>query len=143
MKPGSLGADSLPPNYQALLEKAVAAIDNAYAPYSGVRIGAAIRTASGGSYSGANVENASYGLTICAERSAVFSAVAAEGPNMRLTALAVAADPSSISASPCGACRQVLLEFASDAEVIYQEPPGIRRVALNDLLPEAFRLRRP
>src|SRR5215831_15980090 len=86
------------------------AIDRAYAPYSGFHVGAAVLTEAGNRYTGCNVENASYGLTTCAERVAVFAAVAAEGPAMRLRAVAVRCDGDA-ACSPCGACRQVVNEF--------------------------------
>ncbi len=112
----------------------------AYAPYSGFRVGAALRTEAGGVYVGTNLENRSYGLTNCAERAAVAAAVAAEGPSMRIAAVAVV-HPGPEPCSPCGACRQVLVELAApDALVHYRSPEGpvIRRLA--DLLPDGFTL---
>src|SRR5206468_2912133 len=89
-----------------LIEKARAVAGRAYAPYSNFRVGAAVLTDTGRVYSGCNVENASYGLTICAERTAIFSAVAGEGGNdLRIRAVAVLNDDGT-PCSPCGACRQ-------------------------------------
>jgi len=108
--------------------------DAAYAPYSRFRVGAAVLAADGSIYTGANVENVSYGLTVCAERVAIHTAVAAG--RRRLVALAVSG-PSGIS--PCGACRQVMDEFGVRT-VILASPRGrpIAAVALRTLLPRAF-----
>jgi cytidine deaminase len=108
--------------------------DQAYAPYSRFRVGAALRTASGRLYSGCNVENASYGLGICAERVAIFKAVS-EGER-EFEALAVV---SENLASPCGACRQVLAEFGLDTKVIIADlDMGQQVLTVRDLLPAAF-----
>jgi cytidine deaminase len=112
----------------------------AHAPYSRFRVGAAVRDQQGRIHVGCNVENASYGLTICAERNAVAAAVAAGA--RRLTAVAVVTD-SSPPSSPCGACRQVLAEFApATAPVLLASPRGAARVAhtVGELLPAAFEL---
>lgn len=122
-----------------LLAAAGEALKNAYAPYSGYRVGAALRTRQGHIFTGCNVENASYGLTICAERAAVAAAVAGEGPEMRIDALAVASDPPAPFA-PCGACRQVLLEFGADAAIIFQGRDGLTEARAGELLPQGFRL---
>ena len=109
---------------------------NAHAPYSKFQVGAAILTASGEIFAGCNVENASYGLTICAERVAVGSAVAAG--HKQIVAVAVA---SSGGHSPCGACRQVLSEFGPAMEVILvdaDDPTRTRTTTLAALLPEQF-----
>ena len=89
--------------------------ENAYAPYSKFKVGAALRTASGRVFRGCNVENLSFGLTICAERIAVFAAVAAG--ETQFEAIAVVAD-SVQPVTPCGACRQVLIEFSSDLQIV-------------------------
>ncbi|TVR48567.1 MAG: cytidine deaminase [Puniceicoccaceae bacterium] len=123
----------------ALLAEAAEAAGQAYAPYSGLRVGAVVVTTSGGRYTGCNVENASYGLTLCAERNAVAAAVRAEGAGLRLAAAACArADGGAIT--PCGACRQVLAEFAEPGAVVVFPGTGgrARMVALRDLLPESF-----
>ena len=128
------------PDWQRqLVAAARAARRRAYAPYSGFAVGAAVRTRSGRVFAAANVENASYGLAICAERAAVCAAVAAGCRD--LSAVAVAA-PGAVL--PCGACRQVLAEFGPDLLVL-AAPPGrgaIRAARLADLLPESFALPR-
>ena len=122
-----------------LLQEAGEALKNAYAPYSGYRVGAALITRKGRVFTGCNVENASYGLTICAERAAVCAAVAAEGPKMRIRALAVVSDPE-VPGAPCGACRQVILEFGPEAAVIFQGRDGLLEKPLAELLPLGFQL---
>ncbi len=120
---------------EELILAALAARESAYAPYSRFAVGAAVRGGSGRIYSGSNIENASYGLTICAERVAIFKAVS-EGEK-RLAALAVTAD-TPLPASPCGACRQVMAEFGIN-EVVMCNTKGERRtVTLAELLPYAF-----
>ncbi|HAG07745.1 MAG TPA: rRNA maturation RNase YbeY [Peptococcaceae bacterium] len=121
-----------------LLEAARRAMENAYAPYSGIRVGAAVRTASGAVFTGCNVENASYGLTLCAERAAVAAAVAAG--HRDVVAIAVVSDAEKVH-SPCGACRQTLHEFNPDMLVIHTNPAGTHRYRLRELLPAAFSLR--
>jgi cytidine deaminase len=128
------------PDGKELLAKAAAALANAYAPYSKFKVGAAVLAESGAVYTGCNVENASYGLTNCAERSAVFNAVAAEGPSLRLRSVAVASDPA-VPCSPCGACRQVISEFGGPhCSVIYRGLDGVREVSLKSLLPDGFKV---
>jgi len=127
---------------QRLRVAARAMLDKAYAPFSHFQVGAAVLTQQDGVYGGCNVENSSYGLTICAERSAVFAAVAAEGPSMKIRAIAVCAvhQGKDQAASPCGACRQVIFEFGSQAVVLFQGPEGPQQAAISDLLPAGFRL---
>jgi cytidine deaminase len=122
-----------------LLKVAGEALQNAYAPYSGYRVGAALLTEKGQVFAGCNVENASYGLTLCAERAAVGAAVAHEGPEMRIRALAVVGPPG-IPSPPCGACRQVILEFGEEAVVIFPGPDGLTEARARELLPFGFRL---
>jgi cytidine deaminase len=122
-----------------LLEAARESLVRVYSPYSGIKVGAAVLTASGQVFSGGNVENASYGLTLCAERAAVAAAVAAEGAEMRLKAIAVVSDQPG-PFSPCGACRQVIIEFGPEALVIFQGEKGIMEVPIRELLPYAFGL---
>ncbi|HWC15662.1 MAG TPA: cytidine deaminase [Terriglobales bacterium] len=123
-----------------LLNAAKHAYENAYAPYSKFRVGAAILLESGEIFYGCNVENASYGLTNCAERTAIFSAVSALGAKqVRIRAIAVAND-RDVSCSPCGACRQVIKEFGPTAEVIYLGPDGIQYSPIQKLLPDSFGL---
>ena len=124
-----------------LVAAAQAALEKAYAPYSNFRVGAALRAESGTVYSGCNVENSSFGLTNCAERTAVFVAVAAEGAGLRIKAIAIATDPA-VPCSPCGACRQVIAELGGpDCRVLYRSREGIQERALKDLLPDAFSYR--
>jgi cytidine deaminase len=122
-----------------LLAAARAALKQAYAPYSKFHVGAAVLTGSGRVYTGCNVENASYGLTNCAERTAIFTAIAAEGPQTRLRAVAVWSDPECACA-PCGACRQVIYEFGADASVIFQGQHGVEQRPVRELLPFGFAL---
>lgn len=120
----------------ALIRAAIDVRARAYAPYSKFYVGAALETASGEIFVGCNVENSSYGLTICAERFAIGAAVAAG--HQEFKRVVVAADSK---ASPCGACRQVLAEFGN-IEVIMVDPEGTitQTRQLDDLLPEQFKL---
>jgi cytidine deaminase len=122
-----------------LLQAARAAMKNAYAPYSKFRVGAAFLSARGEIFSGCNVENASYGMTNCAERTAIFSAVAKSGPKLEIVAIAVVND-QGVPCSPCGACRQVIYEFGPDAVVYFQGKQGWKQAHITELLPEGFRL---
>jgi cytidine deaminase len=120
-----------------LVDAARAMLDRAYAPYSKFHVGAAILTQAGHLYTGCNVENASYGVTNCAERTAIFSAVAAEGPTMKLRAVAVL-NSQEMACSPCGACRQVMFEFGPKALVIYQGKGTLAEATADQLLPAGF-----
>ena len=121
-----------------LFQYASEARANAYAPYSGFSVGAAVRTADGRVFTGCNVENASYGMTLCAERVAVFTAVAAGERSFVAIALAAGADGKTL-VTPCGACRQVLHEFAPELTVVCRGNDGtLVRKSLGELLPEAF-----
>ncbi|MEM3670721.1 MAG: cytidine deaminase [Thermoprotei archaeon] len=128
---------------ERLSDTARKAAENAYAPYSGYRVGAAVLCDDGEVYSGCNVENSSYGLTVCAERVAVFKAVS-ERPDMKIVALSVGtldADTTSM----CGACRQVVSEFAApDCVVLYfsTKKGAERTISFKKLLPEPFLLKR-
>ena len=124
---------------EKLLKMARKAMKNAYAPYSGFRVGAALLTESGKVYTGCNVENSSYGLTMCAERVAVFKAVS-EGER-NLVKIAIVSSSNELT-FPCGACRQVLYEFADDMEIILEDKEGIHITHLKDLLPDGFRLKK-
>lgn len=121
---------------RALIDAATAVRQRAYAPFSRFRVGAALETASGEIFVGCNVENSSYGLTICAERIAVGAAIAAGHDTFTRVVVA-----SNGKASPCGACRQFLAEFG-DLEVIMVDPEGTitHAHALSVLLPEQFKL---
>lgn len=123
-----------------LVRVARAAMKQAYAPYSQFRVGAALLTTGGKVFSGCNVENASYGMTNCAERTAIFSAVAQLGPKLEIEAIAVVND-HGVPCSPCGACRQVIYEFGPDAVVYFKGTEGEKRAHITELLPEGFRLK--
>ena len=113
---------------------------NAYAPYSKFCVGAALRLTNGAIVTGANVENMSYGLTICAERSAIFSMVAQFGPDARIAAACVT-NLNDAASPPCGACRQVLAEFmAGDGWVIFPGEQGREVHPFSELLPFGFHL---
>jgi cytidine deaminase len=129
-------------DHRALLEQAAQAARNAYAPYSGFRVGAVVITTAGNTHIGCNVENASFPVGGCAERHAIAGAVAAEGQGMRLASIAIAAlDPlgEPIACAPCGACRQAILEFGAEAEVIFRTSgDAVAVVTATALLPGAF-----
>ena len=120
--------------HEDLIAKAMEAREKAHAPYSRFAVGAALLAKSGRVYTGCNVENASYGLSICAERAAVFKAVSEGERDFEVIAVV-----TQNGVTPCGACRQVLLEFNEDIEVIVADGAGEYRVFnLRELLPEAF-----
>ena len=125
---------------EKLLRAARAAMKKAYAPYSRFRVGAAILTGTGKVFSGCNVENASYGMSNCAERTAIFAAVAKLGPKLEIHAVAVVND-HGVPCSPCGACRQVIYEFGPDAIIFFQGAKGEKQAHITELLPEGFRLK--
>jgi homotetrameric cytidine deaminase len=124
-----------------LIEKARECLSNAYAPYSGFPVGAAVVDNYGRIFSGANVENASYGLTICAERVAIFSAIAAGAT--RIKAIAVTAEKLK-PVTPCGACRQIMAEFCEAGTPVFLEAGRgeILQRSVGELLPEAFALKK-
>jgi cytidine deaminase len=125
-------------NETKLIEKAIEAMNKAYAPYSNFKVGAALLTKSGRIFTGCNVENASFGLSICAERVAIFSAVSAG--ELQFEKLVVVANTDS-PVSPCGACRQVMSEFG-DFEVLLVNTRGeVVRTRVSELLPRAFKLK--
>ncbi len=131
-----------PAENERLFAAARAAVGRAYAPYSGYRVGAAVLDERGRIFAGANVENASYGLTLCAERAAVGAAVSGGARRVQAVAVAASRAPEPV---PCGACRQVLAEFAApDTPVYVLAPAGVvRRFRLGTLLPHGFALRPP
>jgi cytidine deaminase len=118
-----------------LVGRAIAMRKNAYAPYSQFAVGAALMTEDGTVFGGANVENASYGLAICAERAAAVTAVAAGHRSFRAIAIA---GPETTVTAPCGACRQFLNEFNPQLEVAYTTPNGVKVTTLDQLLADAF-----
>jgi cytidine deaminase len=124
---------------QKLFRQARAAMKHAYAPYSHFHVGAAILLHDGRIFTGCNVENASYGLTICAERSAVFAAVAASPKKPEIMAVAVV-NHRGVPCSPCGACRQVLAEFGPRATVWYFGAKGVVQRTMQELLVDGFTL---
>ncbi len=128
--------------YDDLLQAAQEASTRAYAPFSKFFVGAAILTSDGKVFTGCNVENSSYGLTNCAERTAIFSAIAARGDQKKLDIQAVAVlNRDAIPCAPCGACRQVIYEFGPHAVIIYRAKSGqIEETPIAKLLPEGFRL---
>jgi cytidine deaminase len=120
----------------SLCEIAIAAREHAHAPFSDFRVGAALEDSSGRVHTGCNVENATYGLTICAERVAVFKAIS-EGIR-QFQRIAIAADTEKLT-PPCGACRQILWEFCGDLEVILVNPRGkTETMRLSELFPRPF-----
>ncbi|VGO19822.1 cytidine deaminase [Pontiella sulfatireligans] len=124
---------------QQLIEIASQALENAHAPYSNYRVGAALLCADGTVFLGCNVENASFGLTNCAERTAVFSAVAAGQIQFTAIAIAASGEPAPF---PCGACRQVLVEFCGpDFPVYVAQKDGFATTTLGELLPHSFDFR--
>ncbi|MGB9780358.1 cytidine deaminase [Caldanaerobacter sp.] len=124
-------------DYQKLIEIAKEARENAYAPYSNFKVGACVITEDGNIYKGCNIENASFGLTVCAERVAMFNAYSAG--ERKLKAIAVVADTDG-PVSPCGACRQVMMELGGeDMVVILSNMKGDHAImTVKDLLPGAF-----
>ncbi|MEB3221592.1 MAG: cytidine deaminase [Candidatus Sericytochromatia bacterium] len=125
-----------------LLALAAEAAARAYCPYSGFHVGAALLTEEGEVFSGCNVENVSFGLTNCAERTAVYSAIAAGRRRFRSIAIVqgAASGRGTIEEPcwPCGACRQVLAEFNPDLEVVFAGADGARTMSLRELLPHSF-----
>ncbi|MHB0997998.1 MAG: cytidine deaminase [Armatimonadota bacterium] len=126
--------------FDELIQSAKSALENAYAPYSEFRVGAAVLFESGKIYCGCNVENASYGLSNCAERTAIFNAVCSGDRDIRAIAIA---SSTGDAAYPCGACRQVIAEFArkdEDISIYIVSNQGVEKFTLAELLPNAFKL---
>jgi cytidine deaminase len=123
-----------------LLRAARAAAKNAYAPFSKLKVGAAVLTAKGRIFSGCNVENSSFGLTVCAERVAIFKAVSAG--ECEVEAVLVYADTAKLT-PPCGACLQVISEFSENPEIVQSNGRSTETYRLRQLLPHGFRLGRP
>ncbi|MFW5781665.1 MAG: cytidine deaminase [Candidatus Muiribacteriaceae bacterium] len=123
---------------EKLIEYAKDSMKHSYSPYSGFSVGAALYDSEKGIFGGTNVENSSYGLTVCAERIALFKAVSEGSRNIKK--LCVIADTDDF-VSPCGACRQVIFEFGDDIEIIMANLKGdTRKVYIKDILPFGFRL---
>jgi cytidine deaminase len=121
---------------ETVMDAAREASERAYAPYSNFRVGAAILTEDGALHAGCNVENASYGLSMCAERSAAF-AMALANPEDREISLVAVFSPNASPCFPCGACRQVLREFGC-MEVVVEEASSLRHYPFEEILPHAF-----
>jgi cytidine deaminase len=124
---------------EQLIAAAKTVLLNAYAPYSQFLVGAAVLTKQGNIFTGCNVENVSYGLSICAERNAIAQAVATEGgTTMEIVAIAIA-NNRQVPCSPCGACRQVIQEFGQEATIVFLDTSsGWQASSINDLLPQGF-----
>ncbi len=123
-------------NLDTVMDAARAASERAYAPYSNFLVGAAILTTGGAVHAGCNVENASYGLTICAERNAATTMASAD-PQDRQIQLVAVYSPNAAPCFPCGACRQFLREF-NCKEVVVEDASGLRRYPFEEILPNSF-----
>jgi cytidine deaminase len=122
--------------FDSLVSAARAARENAHAPFSKFKVGAALRTASGKMFGGSNVENATYGLTVCAERVAIFKAIS-EGER-KFDAIAVVTDTDEVT-PPCGACRQLIWEFCGDVPVVMANLKGrVEVLNMKELFPKPF-----
>ncbi len=128
----------MPVSPEHLLKLACEAAENAYAPYSGFKVGASVLYKDGSVYSGCNVENASYGLSLCAERSAISSAIK-HGKHTGLLAIAICSQNAGLC-FPCGACRQWITEFSKDAKIIVRHKSGLKEYSAQELLPHSFSL---
>ena len=124
------------PEYDALIAAASKVRENAHAKFSNFKVGAALRTASGKIFTGCNIENATYGLTVCAERTAIFKAIS-EGER-RFDAIAVVTDTDTLT-PPCGACRQIIWEFCGDVPVTLANLKGkTETLRMSQLFPKPF-----
>ena len=129
------------PALRKLITRARQAAKRSYSPYSRFRVGAALELTNGEVVTGTNVENVSFGLTICAERAAVAEAVSRFGPKIRIKAVAIA-NLNGAASPPCGACRQVLAEFIQpDAPVVFPAADGVRTMAFSEVLPLGFEMK--
>ena len=130
--------------HQDLLDESALALKQAYAPYSPLYVGAALRSANGKVYSGCNVESGAFNTGSCAERNAIAAAVRAEGAGFQLAAIAISATDrasQSLPIPPCGACRQMIREFGPDAQVLFLGAEGhVIHAQIGDLLPHSFSL---
>ena len=124
---------------EKLILLAEKARENAYAPYSGFKVGAALLTEDGKIYTGCNIENASYGLTLCAERNAIFKAISDGERNFTKIAIVGGKENTSCPAYPCGACRQVMAEFCKeDLIILVKNGDRVEEYLLKDILPFSF-----
>lgn len=124
-----------------LMKEAIHVAEKSYSPYSGFRVGAALRLSNGAVVTGTNVENVSFGLTICAERAALVRAVSEFGPDLRIAAVAVA-NLNGAASPPCGACRQMLAEFAGpDTAIAFPASDGTRTMRFDEVLPLGFEMK--
>ena len=123
-------------NLETVMDAARAASERAYAPYSSFLVGAAILTTEGAVHAGGNIENASYGLTICAERNAATTMASADSEDRRIELVAIYS-PNASPCFPCGACRQFLREFGCK-EVVVEDGAGLRRYPFEEILPNSF-----
>jgi cytidine deaminase len=139
-KPNRAKSESRRESPAALIAAARLAAKNAYAPYSKFKVGAALLTVSGEVFPGCNVENSSYGVTNCAERTAIFSAVSQLGPKLEIRAIAVV-NAGNTPCAPCGVCRQAIYEFGPDATVFFLSAKGWEELPIAELLPYGFRLK--
>ena len=132
-------SSSANPNLHALHTQAIRARENSHSPYSKFKVGAAIQTMNGQTFSGCNVENASYGGTVCAERVAIWKAVSELGGKMQISNVVVVTDQKQ-AWPPCGFCRQVIAEFATPQTIIHiGDLHGIQRsLPFNELFPDGF-----
>ena len=121
-----------------LLERAKETLGHSYAKYSNVHVAAALLTNDGSVYTGVNIENSSFGLTICAERSVMFTAIGQGHRSFK--AMAIVSDSEYIN-SPCGSCRQVMIEFSPEMEIVLDSPAGKFRYTAEELLPGAFSMK--
>ena len=139
MKSKAASPNALSAQDKRLLAAARKVMKHAHAPYSKFHVGAAFLTTKGKLFSGCNVENASYGLTNCAERTAIFAAVAELGPKFEIGSMVVV-NHKGVPCSPCGACRQVIYEFGPDSTILFQGAKAWKKSHITELLPEGFRL---
>jgi len=130
----SIGSE---PSNEQLLQEAAKASAFSYSPYSKIKVGAAVLTKNNKVYTAANVENASYGLTICAERAALFKSIS-EG-DTAIKTIAIYSDLKNIT--PCGACRQVIAEFGKDIHVVFKYNDGVKELTIEQLAPYTFHIK--
>lgn len=126
--------------YEELMAKAIKVSRNSYSPYSKFAVGACVLTTTGNVYTGCNFENSSFGMTICAERNAIGSAIAAGDKKIKAVAIY---SPNQDNCAPCGACRQVMHEFCDkdeDVDIILKNGDELKIYTLSELLPESFNL---